>query len=886
MKICFLLIAVTFSFFKGAAFGQTIDGKVIDSLAKPVSFANVILKGKEGNIISFTRSNDKGEFKLTLKENTNPNFIEVSSIGFQKQAVSINANQNFYTISLKNSSITLPTVTVKNKPSLNVKGDTLNYKTSDFADKQDRTIGDVLKKMPGMEVADDGKVSYNGKGISNLYIDGDNLLDDKYNIATKSIPQGAVDKVQVIEKDQPIKMLRKNNTSDDIALNLVTTAEAKLKLIGDGKVGLGTPTKADLGLTGMLFKKKTKFINSLKANNIGEDLGRELTSFNVADFLRSVDNNRPESFLSAGISNVPILPQNRTLFNRVGVANLNNLYKFNDDLSIKANIGYLNDLQTQFYNRSAQTFIGQDTFRYSESQNNRYKPQKLRSAFNINLNQDKNYLNNNLIFDYAPETASSNFVINGTQANQNLNQRTINFSNDLNWRKKFKNEQMINFASYVNFSNQPEQLAVRPGLNQDFINSNQPYIGLLQDADLPTFYANNSASLAFTKGKFVQTYKAGFSIQSQQLKTQLYQISTNNENLSLSNSYANILDWQKNKLYAEGAYDYVSDQLKLSFGLPLSYNQISYHDGTQNLNQSLNRVFINPRFSARIQSGKENYFVANYNFSNSLGGIADIYQGTILTNYRSLVSNNSPINESKTNALSGVFNYRKAMQMLFINASINYANTVLNNITSYQITNNTQQRIQIPLENSFQNIGFKSAISKYFIPLKTTFNVGYNYNQTKLNQFQNNQLLPITSKVNTYNLGLETKVNKFLNVAYKTNFSHFTNTTKGIRTIVNTINQFNQKGTLSMNVFNNVYVNLSAEQIYTQQSAQQNLSYVFADVNVRYRIIKLKTDIEFNLNNITDVKTFETLNVSANSLSSANYNILGRIALLKAVFNF
>jgi hypothetical protein len=884
-KYLFLLFVV-FKFSNTKLLAQTVDGKVLDSLAKPVNFANVLLKSNQGNIISFARTNDKGEFKLTLKEGTTASLIEVSSIGYQKQTVNINANQKFYTINLKNSSITLPTVTVKNKPSLNVKGDTLNYKTSDFADKQDRTIGDVLKKMPGMEVADDGKVSYNGKGISNLYIDGDNLLDDKYNIATKSIPQGAVDKVQVIEKDQPIKMLRKNNTSDNIALNLVTTAEAKLKLIGDGKVGLGAPTKADLGLTGMLFKKKTKFINSLKANNIGEDLGRELTSFNIADFLRSVDNNKPENFLSAGISNVPILPQNRTLFNRVGVANLNNLYKFNDDLSIKANIGYLNDLQTQFYNRSAQTFIGQDTFRYSESQNNRYKPQKLRSAFNINLNQDKNYLNNNLIFDYAPETASSNFVINGTQANQNLNQRTINFSNDLNWRIKFKNEQMINFASYVNYSNQPEQLALRPGLNQDFINSNQPYIGLLQEADLPTFYTNNSASLTFTKGKFVQTYKAGFSIQSQQLNTQLYQISTNNENLSLGNSYANVLDWQKNKLYAEGAYDYVSDVWKFSFGLPLSYNQISYRDGTQNLNQSLNRVFINPRLSARIQSGKENYFIANYNFSNSLGGIADIYQGTILTNYRSLVSNNSPINESRTNSFSGVFNYRKAMQMLFINASINYSNTVLNNITSFQITNNTQQRIQIPLENSFQNLGFKSAVSKYFIPLKTTFNIGYQFNQTKLNQFQNNQLLPITSKVNTYNLGFETKVNKFLNVAYKTNFSHFINTTTGTRTIVNTIDQFNQKGTLSMNVFNNVYVNLSAEQIYTQQSAQQNLSYMFADANVRYRIIKLKTDIEFNLNNITNVKTFETLNVSANSLSSANYNILGRIALLKAVFNF
>jgi hypothetical protein len=123
-------------------------------------------------------------------------------------------------------------------------------------------------------------------------------------------------------------------------------------------------------------------------------------------------------------------------------------------------------------------------------------------------------------------------------------------------------------------------------------------------------------------------------------------------------------------------------------------------------------------------------------------------------------------------------------------------------------------------------------------------------------------------------------------VAYKTNFSHFTNTTTGTKNIVNTIDQFNQKGTLSINVFNNVYVNLSAEQIFTQQSSQPNLSYVFADANLKYRILKLKTDLEFNINNITNVKSFETLNVSANSLSNANYNILGRIALLKASFNF
>lgn len=873
--------------FCNAVFAQiTIEGKVVDSLGKSVSFASVLLKSKQGGVLNFTRTNDKGDFKLISKAAALPYNLEVTSMGFQKQSVLYQTNQKSYTIVLKEGSINLPTVIVKNKPILTTQGDTLNYKTSDFADKQDRSIGDVLKKMPGVEVADDGKVSYNGRSISNLYVDGDNILDDKYNIATKAIPHGAVDKVQVIEKDQPIKLLRKNNTSDDVALNLVTTAAAKLKLIGDAKVGAGTPEKFDLGATGMMFKKKVKFINSLKANNIGENLANDLISHNFSDYLRAVENNRPENFLSAGLSNVPILPQNRTLFNKIGVANLNNLYKFSDALYIKANIAYLNDTQTQFYKKSSETYLPQDTFRYSETQDNRFKPQKIRTQFNLNWNEENNYLNNTLVLDYAPERISSNFIINNVDASQSLGQKTLNFSNDLSWRKKFKSEQMVNFYSYINSSNQPENLLVKPGLNQAFINNNQPYDGLYQEADLPTFFTNNYASFALTKGKFIQTYKAGFNFQSQNLNTQLYQLTGNDKRISLGENYANQLNWNKTKLYLEPNYDFVSDKLKFSLAVPLSYNAIDYSDISKSFNQSLNQFFINPRISAKIQSGIENYFLASYSFLNGLGGINDVYQGTVLTNYRSLVSNNSPLNESRTNSLSGIFNYRKAIQMFFLNAGVSYSKTILNTITSYQITNNTQQRIQIPLENSLQNFDFKIGASKYLFPLKTTLNIGFKTGFSKFTQFQNHELIPFTNTSSTFNLGFDTKISKSVNANYKGNYSHILSRTTSAIAIKNTINQFNQKGTLSINAFNNIYLNFSAEQIYTKQSAQKDLSYVFTDFNLKYRWIKYKTDLELNFNNIGNIKTFETVFVSANSLSRGQYQILGRIILLKTTFNF
>ncbi len=74
---------------------------------------------------------------------------------------------------------------------------------------------------------------------------GDNLLDDKYNIATSSIPQGVVDQVQVIQNDQHIKMLQNKVVSDDVALNITIKKGAKLQLVGQESVGAGLPGNYD-----------------------------------------------------------------------------------------------------------------------------------------------------------------------------------------------------------------------------------------------------------------------------------------------------------------------------------------------------------------------------------------------------------------------------------------------------------------------------------------------------------------------------------------------------------------------------------------------------------------------------------------------------------------
>lgn len=887
MKRQLIFIVILFLLTPVIAFAQQqVKGKVKDAKGAPIASVSINIKDKEGNVLNFTRTDLKGNFNISIEGSVKDIKLEATMIGYAKQTLDLTDLNKNYEITLTDTEIKLETVVVKNRPSLSVKGDTLNYKTSDFADKQDRSIGDVIKKMPGIEVAENGKVSYNGKAISNLYIDGDNVLDDKYSIGTKSIPHGAVDKVQVIENDQPIKMLRKNNMSEDVALNLVIKDEAKLKMMADIKAGLGTPDRFDGNLNAMMFKKDVKFINNLKGNNIGIDPGIELTSFNMADYQKKLDNDKPASFLSAGAAGVPTLPQSRSLFNKAGLVNLNNLYKFNADLQVRANVSYLYDDRRQEFNKFSTTYLPNQTVQYSEFQNNSINPQKLQSKFNVNGNAEKYYLNNNLVIDYTPFRTTSNVVINGTGATQSLKQETFDISNELNYRKKLKSDNTINFYSYFNRTTQPELLRIRPGLNENILNNGNAYAGLDQFVKLPTWYTNNYLSFALVQGKFVQTYKAGFNIQHQELNSELFRIQNNQTTELVSPSMTNDLNWTKNRFYTEGVYEYTNDKLKVGLTIPVSYNNINYEDATKSLDQTLNKLFVNPSFNIKYQTSPENYITANYGYKNDIGGIDDVYRGTILKNYRSLFSNDAPISERESHFVNAGFNFRKAMQMFFFNMNIGYATTKLNTISSFTLNNNTQQRIVLPLANNIENLSFSANTSKYLFSLRSTVNAGFSYNKSNFEQLQNNTLLPFQSETYSYRAGIEAKLTQFMNWSYAANYSENRNSAKAANSLTTKFKQLRQSTGVTATAFKSLFLTLSGEHIFTHQDSQPDLSYIFADFNMRYRFLKLKTDLEFGISNLANVKQFEAINVAANALTTGTYYIPGRVAMMKATFNF
>jgi hypothetical protein len=880
-----LVIALLFS---AASFAQNIRGTVTDSTGKAVPFASVNLKNSATNgIINYTITDVKGTYVLQLPATIPVNglMIEARCVGYKTETKAITDAQAPVDFILVASINQLQSVVIKNsRPVLRTSGDTLSYKVSDFASVQDRVIGDVIKKLPGITVAADGKISYNNKPISNLYIGGDNLLDDKYNIATATIPQGVVAQVQVIQNDQPVKVLQNKVMSDDVALNLSIKKDAKLQFIGQESIGAGLPGNYDVDLNAMMFKDNYKAINYLKGNNTGDDLQEELVSHNFADAMQRIDNDVPGTLLSLGAVNDPALSRDRYLFDQSGLINLNNLVNLQKNVQLKINAYYFHDNERQDYSQRTTIFLPGDTVRYNETQHNHFSPDILHTQFTLNINRPQYYLNDALLLDDNRSANYSTLNTNGALVNQVLNDNALSFSNEFNLIRSLKSNNIVQAYSYVSHSAEPENRRIGPDFDAAVFNNNNPYAQLLQNVNVPTWYTNNYLSFKIPSDFITQSFRAGFSVQSQTLTSNLDVVQANNMISQESDSSMNHLSWTRKKLYAEAAYDLPGSILKVNLTLPLSLQHINYSDSLYNLNKGLTRFYFNPQLKVKYQTGIENYMTFLYSYRNETGTIEDMYQGYILKDYQTLYANNADLTERQNQQAAIGFNYRKALTLFFASLNVLYNHITSNNIASEVITSMLQQRVVLPYPNSTDSWTVNSTVSKYSFALKTTFSGGVQWQSNSSVQIQNNALLPFNTTVENVNLSADTKVCEQVNFSYKATVTE-TDTHSAVETSAEHIDQLLQQSSLEYNPAADVQFKLSGEHYFTRQQGNPDLKYFFADASAKLRIKKWKTDLELSANNFLNVKTYSALYLSANMLTASSYTLPGRIVLIKVLFN-
>ena len=150
-----------------------MQGKVTDSLNKPLELANIILINSETNALeSFAISDPDGEYKVALKKNSSYN-LQVSYIGMASYSQLIKSQESDISkdfILYENTE--LDAVELTYEMPVVVRGDTLVYDADSFKTGTERKLEDVLKNLPGVEVTDDGEIEVEGKVVSKVMVEG------------------------------------------------------------------------------------------------------------------------------------------------------------------------------------------------------------------------------------------------------------------------------------------------------------------------------------------------------------------------------------------------------------------------------------------------------------------------------------------------------------------------------------------------------------------------------------------------------------------------------------------------------------------------------------------------------------------------------------------
>lgn len=236
----------------------------------------ITVQAKNSHTIdAFSRSNAKGEYTISYEGKADSIVLTLSSMLVGNHSKTVRNKSQRVDFIIKEQAIKLKEVTIDAFKIMRNK-DTLNYLVGAYMDQNDRVIGDALKKMPGIDVAESGKISFNGKEISKFYVEDMDLLQGKYGLATNNIPSKAVSVVQVLENHQPIKTLRGTISTNDIAINLKLKDEAKGALSITGLLGGGyQPVLWNAELTAMYFDKKKQNMTLYKGNNSGDNVATE-----------------------------------------------------------------------------------------------------------------------------------------------------------------------------------------------------------------------------------------------------------------------------------------------------------------------------------------------------------------------------------------------------------------------------------------------------------------------------------------------------------------------------------------------------------------------------------------------------------------------------------
>ncbi|MBC3758057.1 carboxypeptidase-like regulatory domain-containing protein [Hyunsoonleella sp. SJ7] len=731
-----------------------LQGVVKDSIGNPLELANVVAINQETSALeSYGITNDKGKFILNLSKNSTYK-LQVSYIGMKtyEEILKTTTEDIDKDISMVSDN-QLDVVELTYEMPVTISGDTLIYNADSFKNGTERKLEDILEKLPGVEVNDEGQIEVEGQRVSKVMVEGKDFFDGDSKLATKNIPSNAVDKVQVLKNYAEVGQLSSvTNNQDNYAINIKLKEGKKSFWFGNVTAGGGASTDNELYLfQPKLFYYSPKYSINLigDLNNTGEpaltrsdlrgfgggfrppsrDSGTNLSLGNNSLGFLATQNNRAqdiENKLASG--NFSYSPTKALDISGFGIFNSSRV-----DIRQKRSIQYSNP----------NSGIPDDETDQMTTQRSDIGLLKLSTVYKPNINNQLDYDVLGRLTKESQEQNLESFVLGNTNEiedntpysiSQNLNYYyTLNDDNIfalevqhlLQDEDPFYNailEDKDNYGSIAdNLGLDPDQIGYNVNQNRR-VKSNQ------MDAKLDYWnILNDRSNINFTLGAMVSR---------QDFNSNLFQllddgssfdpVPTDNDGLDTNDTQYNFSDYYLGVKYTLKAGIF-------TFTPGVSAHAYRYGNEQFGVETQDNFGLVLPSFETRIQFKKSESLTLRYNMRNQFTDVTRLASGIVLNSFNSINIGNPELQNAVTNNVSLFYRSFNLFNYTNVFASVTYSNAVdqIRSIADFESVVRT---------NNFFNSGFADESVSSFGRIQRTFgkfrlSLNARVSYSKFNQF-------------------------------------------------------------------------------------------------------------------------------------------------------
>lgn len=823
-----------------------LSGRVVDSAMQALGNASVTYRlVGESTVQGYAMSRSDGSFRLESKVSADSIELVVSHISYQTWRTIVPNRTADYTVHLKASYTALKEVVVGPMPIFRRK-DTINYDAKSFTSKEDRVIGDVIRKLPGIDMQG-GQIYYQGQPIQKYMVNNLDLMEGRYRLINDNLPTDVVKSVQVIENDQPIKVLDSLVFSDRASLNLVLK---RFTTTGSGKVGAGlAPALWDVNITPITLGKTFQMLNSIQSNNTGNDVSQSLRAFYTGGSILSNNEAFQEapSFIDLRHVASPGFTENRWLDNRIFMATTNTLQKLQNGLELKGNISYYNDLRKRQGHTSTRFLTSDHAIVTDEAVDNQYGMNALDVGLALEKNEKNVYLRNTLKYRGRWNRDRGDLLLNDRERiMQHRGHDDHALMNSFSMAR-FLGKQLVNIGSTVEWHRTPQRLSVVPGQLAEVLNDGIHYGQMTQNIRHSSFRTDNSLGFTRRMRRWSLSPRVGIHYRSHALESFISVVDDNDQAGDLGPGYSNDMRSSQVEFTLGSTLQYERNRWKLDFRTPYSFSVYDVVQRAEKPLSGVSRSTFKPSATASYSPNAYNELSVTASGGREFLGLDNFYDAFIVSSYRSVQRYESKLLATDRLNTTVRYRYSNTLKANFANAS--YAYTQSSRDYTFQNTVDALGQITVGISDqpsTSHNHGFIAGVARFFPAHKTIVRVNGSVDIGVADYLLNE----VMARRKTRGIGGTFEIINNLSdvITGEYRFAHNQLHILMVSGVSNRLVQNNHHLTLSLYAKQRHSISLMNSYYGNNIPGQEN--QYFLDATYRYRIQGWNTDIELSALNL------------------------------------